>query len=580
MSRDELFGWKGRILRVDLSTGTIEENALESAHREKFLGGRGFGVKWVYDHGMVEALSPQNLLVFSAGPLTGTGTLTSGRAAAVSKSPLTGTICSSNVGGSFGVHLKRSGFDAIVIEGSSSEPVWLEISDGRPALRSAGDLWGKNTRYVFDVLKDFKAVLCIGRAGENRVLLSSIMHNRSHAFGRGGLGAVMGAKLLKAIALTGKDEVKIADRREYASRQKNLSKIFLASPVLKSFSALGTPSLLKVLDWAGVLPVSNFRKRSFSRADDLSAEAWKAAYGSRSKACLACPVGCRKETPGKLVLPEYETIAMFGSNHENADLSGIIELNGLCNDYGLDTVGTGSTLACYAEFENRKFQPNELRNLVAEIGESRGIGTDLGKGSFRFSLSRRKTGSMSVKGLEIPAYDPRGAYGLGLAYGTANRGGCHLGAYMIAPEVLRKPKALRPLTFSGKASYLAVLQNVFAAVDSLIVCKFSYVAAGQEEYANILSAVTGETFAADHLTRIGERIWTLERLYNLREGFRRTDDYLPERFYGKADSLDRIDRDEYDSALSEYYLHRGWNNEGIPEETKLKELGLESLNYE
>ncbi|MFH1148773.1 MAG: aldehyde ferredoxin oxidoreductase family protein [Pseudomonadota bacterium] len=576
MSSDALFGWQGRILRVDLSSGKIEENALESADRENFLGGRGIGVKWVYDHGMVEALSPQNLLVFAAGPLTGTGALTSGRAAAVSKSPLTGTICSSNAGGSFGVHLKRSGIDAIVIEGNSSEPVWLEISDGRPALRSARGLWGRNTRYVFDALKHFKAVLCIGRAGENRVLLSSIMHNRSHAFGRGGLGAVMGAKRLKAIAVSGKDAVRIADRVEFALRQKNLSKILLASPVLKSFSSLGTPSLLKVLDWAGILPVSNFRKCGFAGADEISAESLKRLHPSKSRACISCPVGCKKETLNGSSLPEYETIAMFGSNHENADLCTIIELNRLCNDYGLDTVSTGSTLACFSEAENRKPGTEELCELVKNIGESEGIGVVLGQGSLRYSLSRnKKAASVAVKGLETPAYDPRGAYGLGLAYGTANRGGCHLGAYMIAPEILRKPKALRPLTFSGKASYLAVLQNTFAAVDSLIVCKFAYVAAGQEEYANLLSAVTGESFAADDLTRIGERIWTLERLYNLREGFQRIDDYLPERFYEEAENHKGIDRAEYDDALSEYYSHRGWNNEGIPEKAKLKELGLE-----
>ncbi|MDQ7838220.1 MAG: aldehyde ferredoxin oxidoreductase family protein [Thermodesulfobacteriota bacterium] len=580
--RTPMFGWTGKILRVNLTHRTIDEERLDSQERELYLGGRGLGVKWVYDRGQVEPLSPDNLLVFATGPLTGTGALASGRATAVSKSPLTGAICYSNVGGTFGVHVKKTGYDAIIIDGASPEPLLLEIGGDRPVLKNAWELWGKNTGQVFDHLKGYKAVLCIGIAGEKKNRLASIMHNRSHAFGRGGLGAVMGAKGLKAIAINGTGSVKIARPKEFKNRQENLNKIIAASPVLKNLSLLGTPSLIKVINWAGLLPVANFRKSSFPEADVLAAEALKKLYKPKSRACLACPVACKKEMQAHIPLPEYETIGMFGPNNENSALPSIIEVNQICNDYGLDTISVGSTLACYAEIRGVKLKPAEICDLVKDIGEVRGSGAAMGEGSLHYARAQnRKEASMTVKGLELPAYDPRKAYGLALAYGTSNRGGCHLGAYMVAPEALRKPKAIEPRTFTGKPSYLAIFQDTFAAVDSLVVCKFAYLGAGQEEYANILTAVTGETFAADDLNKIGERIWNLERLYNIREGFTKNDDFLPNRFYEKTGlenaSVENIDRIHYDKALTEYYRHRGWTDEGVPGDHKLKDLGLMNL---
>ncbi|HED00445.1 MAG TPA: aldehyde ferredoxin oxidoreductase [Proteobacteria bacterium] len=574
-----MFGWTGKILRVDLTHKTIEEEKLDLHERELYLGGRGLGVKWVYDRGPVEPLAPNNLLVFAAGPLTGTGTLASGRATAVSKSPLTGTICYSNAGGTFGVQLKKAGYDAIIIDGTSPEPLFLEIEGDQVALRNAQELWGKNTGQVFDYLKDYKAVLCIGIAGEKKIPLASIMHNRSHVFGRGGLGAVMGAKGLKAIAVNGNGRAQIARPEEFKTRQENLRKILVASPVLKNLSFLGTPSLVKVIDWAGLLPVANFRKTSFPEADLLAAEALRKLFKPRSRACLACPVACKKETHDHIPLPEYETLGMFGPNNENSTLQSIVKVNQICNDYGLDTISVGSTLSCYAEIRGQKLNPTETCDLVKNIGEASGPGATLAEGSLHYARAQnRKEASMTVKGLELPAYDPRKAYGLALAYGTSSRGGCHLGAYMVAPEVLRKPKAIEPRTFTGKPSYVAIFQDTFAAVDSLVVCKFAYLGAGQEEYANILTAVTGEIFTADDLNKIGERIWNLERLYNIREGFTKNDDFLPNRFYEKTGlentSAGNIDRIHYDKALTEYYQHRGWTNEGVPGDHKLKKLGL------
>lgn len=577
-----MFGWTASILRVNLTHKTINEEQLDPREKELYLGGRGLGVKWVYDRGPVEPLGPDNLLVFATGPLTGTGTLASGRATAVSKSPLTGTIFYTNVGGTFGVQLKKAGYDAIIIDGASPEPLLLEIQTNQPTLKNAQDLWGKNTGQVFDHLKNYQAVLCIGIAGEKKIRLASIMHNRSHAFGRGGLGAVMGAKGLKAIAITGIKKVKIANPEEFKNRQKSLRKIIAASPVLKTLSLLGTPSLIKVINWAGLLPVANFRKSSFSEADVLAAEALRKLYKPKSRACLACPVACKKETRDHIPLPEYETIGMFGPNNENSALPSIIKVNQICNDYGLDTISVASTVSCYAEIRGQKLEPAEICDLVENIGKTRGLGATLGEGSLRYARSQNhREASMTIKGLELPAYDPRKAYGLALAYGTSNRGGCHLGAYMIAPEVLRKPKAIEPRTFTGKPSYVAIFQDAFAAVDSLVICKFAYLGAGQEEYANILTAVTGETFAADDLNKIGERVWNLERIYNMREGFTRNDDFLPDRFYKKAGLEDasgkHIDRIHYDKALTEYYQHRGWTGEGVPEDDKLKELGLLDL---
>ena len=571
-------GWKRRILRIDLSTGAVQTFAPDDAVLTTYLGGRGLGAKFVYDAGRVDALARENLLVFAAGPLTGTRTPASGRVSLSTKSPLTGTIFDSNCGGSFGPELKKAGYDAIIITGMSSEPVYIEIQDDRVELKPATALWGRNVKETTKLLEDKGSVACIGRAGEKQVLLASIMSDIVHTFGRGGVGAVMGSKHLKAITVKGTGRVDISDEREFEQQKQSINRLIIASPTItRGLSVFGTPFLVKITSWMKILPVANFQQAEPSvNLSPFFGKNIAERCAPRKRACYSCPIACKREDTAGGELPEYETIGMMSANLRNDDYNAIVEANRLCNDYGMDTISVGAVLGCYAELRNAGIAGTELVALTEQIGEQAGIGARLGSGTKRFAESEgHPEAAMQVKGLELPAYDPRGVKGLGFSYATANRGGCHTRAYLVAPEILRKPKAIDPYTFAGKAGHTKIFQDRFAAVDSLVVCKFAFFGVGEEEYANILSAVTGATFSSEDLMRVGERIWNLERLYNLHEGFSRADDVLPERFFAEPANGRIIDRMEFLRTRTEYYRMRGWDDNGVPTERTLKRLGLD-----
>jgi aldehyde:ferredoxin oxidoreductase len=572
------YGWKKKILRIDLSERHIDSFMPEASMLQKYIGGRGLGAKIVYDAGRVDALSPGNVLVFAAGPLTGTTTPASGRVSLSTKSPLTGTIFDSNCGGSFGPELKKAGYDAIIITGKSPEPVFIEIEDERVEIKSALALWGKNVKETTNMLKDRGSVACIGRAGEKLVTLASIISDAVHAFGRGGVGAVMGSKNLKAIVVKGTGNVEIFDRDEFARQKKAINRLLIACPTIsKGLSVFGTPFLVKITSWMNVLPAANFKKS----ASDFDLKPFFATttakdYSPVKKACYSCPIACKRADKEGKELPEYETIGLMSANIQNTDYKAVVEANRLCNDYGLDTISTAGVLGCYSEIRNNGISHAELVNLTIMIGEREGIGERLGRGAARFAAAEgHPEKSMQVKGLELPAYDPRGVKGLGFSYATSNRGGCHTRAYLVAPEILRKPKAIDPYTLAGKAGHTKIFQDRFAAVDSLVVCKFTFFGAGEEEYANVLSAVTGVDYTSEDLMLAGERIWNVERLYNLRAGFSKADDRLPDRFYEAKVNGRVIDREEFLSTLYEYYRMRGWDENGIPTEDKLNVLGIE-----
>jgi aldehyde:ferredoxin oxidoreductase len=571
------YGWKKRILRIDLSTGKMDSFAPEASLLRGYIGGRGLGAKLIYDAMRVDALSPANLLVFAAGPLTGTTTPASGRVSLSTKSPLTGTIFDSNCGGSFGPELKKAGYDALIIAGKSPEPVFIEIEDDRVELKSARRLWGKNAKETTRLLKDKGSVACIGRAGEKQVLLASIMSDKVHTFGRGGVGAVMGSKNLKAVVVKGTGSIEISDKAEFAKQKKSINRLLIASPTInKGLAVFGTPFLMKISNWMKILPVANFEK---AEPDfDLSpffAKHILEQWTPQRKACYSCPIACKREDKEGNELPEYETIGMMSANIQNADYDAIVEANRLCNDYGLDTISVGAVLGCYAEIRDRGISKTELVKLTELIGEKEDVGGKLGKGTKHFAASeRRPETAIQIKGLELPAYDPRGVKGLGFSYATSNRGGCHTRAYLVAPEILRKPKAIDPYTLAGKAGHTKIFQDRFAAVDSLVVCKFAFFGVGEEEYANILSAVTGVDFTSEDLMLVGERIWNVERLYNLREGFSKGDDMLPDRFFEEEVNERVIDREEFLKTRDEYYRMRGWDDNGVPTERTLKRLGI------
>jgi aldehyde:ferredoxin oxidoreductase len=385
----------------------------------------------------------------------------------------------------------------------------------------------------------------------------------------------MGSKNLKAITLKGSGKVEIFDPEEFVIQADSVRRLLIACTTInKGLSVFGTPFLVKITEWMGILPAANFRGTDFD-SSSLFAKRIMEKYSPLKKACYSCPIACKREEQNRKELPEYETIAMLGPNLMNGDYESIVEANRLCNDYGLDTISVGGTLGAYFEHRGRVISPQELVELVKKIGEAKGIGKNLGQGSKSFSGSEGSPElAMQVKGLELPGYDPRGVKGLGFSYATSNRGGCHTRAYLVAPEILRKPKAIDPYTLAGKAGHTKIFQDRFAAIDSLVVCKFAFFGAGEEEYAGVLSAVTGVRYSPEDLMLAGERIWNLEKLYNLREGFEKSSDTLPDRFFSEGLKGKRIDREEFLKTLEEYYRMRGWDENGIPSKQKLTQLGV------
>lgn len=577
-----MFGWNGKIAKVYLTERKTETVPLDEEFLTKYLGGRGLGVKFVYDlvKPGIDPLSSENILVLATGPLTGTTCPTSGRYATVSKSPLTGSIFDSNSGGNFGPELKFAGFDGLVVLGKAEEPVYIEIHNGKISIKDAKHLWGKNTREVNRELSKFGRVACIGKAGEKGVRFANIMNDYTHTCGRGGLGAVMGSKNLKAIVVKGNKKISISDRERYKKYFQDITRLLVASPVSsKGLSEYGTAVLVNLTNYMRILPTGNFRFSRFDFAEEISGEKINSVFPIKKTPCYACPIACKREVRNtEMEVPEYETISMFGSSCRISNIQTIMRANRLCNEYGIDTITTGSTIACYAELKGEELTDKKLLELVELIGERKGIGQELCEGSMRFARANKSPDiSMQVKGLELPGYDPRGVLGLALGYATSNRGGCHLRAYMIGPEIFGKPKLVNRLTFSGKSGLVQVIQNLFTAVDSLVVCKFALFSVGEEEWANILSAVTGIEFVSESLLEIGERIWNIERLFNLTEKFSNKDDTLPERFFQEDGGVEgrNIKKDEFLASLLEYYRFRGWDREGIPTKEKLAQLNIQ-----
>ncbi len=570
-----MFGWTGKTVTIDLKKGKITTGKTDPDILKSVIGGRGLGVKLYYDEidPQIDPLSPENILIFTTGPLTGTAAPMSGRHAMVTKSPLTGTIFDSSSGGFFGKELKFAGIDALIIKGASDEPVYLSIENDDIEIRPAKELWGENVRACTDKLSPKGRVACIGRAGEKLIPIANVMNDYFHACGRGGLGAVMGSKKLKAVVVKGNKKPEIADEEGFKKAIDEAMRLIKAGPVAsKGLSTYGTSALTNLMNYMKILPTQNFRKTEFGGVDRVSGEFIKENYDIKGHACYNCTIACKHIIKSGAFegyeIPEYETLWAYGPDCNNASMDEIIKVNRMCNDYGFDTISSGSTIAAYAEIIGEDIE--KLTGLVREIGEKEGIGEELGKGSRSLANKYGKDVAMQSKGLEFPGYDPRGVLGMALAYATSNRGGCHLRAYMVAPEVLGKPKKIDRLTFSGKAGLVQIFQNEMAALDSLALCRFISFSMSGEESANLLSAATGLYYPTEEFLKCGERIWNLERLFNNSAGFSRKDDSLPARFFESGG----INKEEFEKALNEYYHFRGWDKNGVPTEGKLKELNL------
>ena len=588
-------GWCGKILRVDLSLNQSHSESLEPALLQQFLGGRGLGAYFLFTEisPHIDPLSADNFLAFCTGPLTGTHVPTGGRSSLSMLSPLTHTVFDCNSGSQFGVRLKWAGFDALILEGAASEPVWLEVSAAGCTIHPASDLWGLEIPDVTSRLqcKD-AAIVCIGPAGEHRVLVASIMDDEGHAYGRGGAGAVMGSKNVKAICARGGGPVPIANAETLKFVDYETRKWLNASPrTSQGLPEFGTSVLVNLTNWYGVLPTRNFQEGEFEGASAISGEELRDTHLVKRGACWGCPVACKRKTrtlEQEGEGPEYETIYALGSNLGIDDFAAVIEANYLCNRLGLDTISVGATISCAMELAERGLLQGDLRfgradllrQAVEDTAYRRGFGDDLADGSRH--LADKYGGpevAMQVKGLELPGYDPRGMQGQGLLYATSNRGACHLRGNMLGPELLGVPKMVDRHSYRGKAGLEIVLQHSGAVIDSIGMCKFAAFAIGDEFFARLLSAVTGVPYKVQDMLMAGERIWNLERLYNLRAGFTRVDDTLPPRFLNtpleKGGTRGQVVH--LDEMLEEYYRFRGWTQQGVPTAAKLQALGLDRL---
>ena len=598
-----MYGWIGNVLRVNLTDGTFRREPLREDLARDYLGARGLGTRYFVDEvdPTVDPISPENKLFFVAGPLTGTLGTSAGRFNVVAKSPLTGTIGASNSGGYWGPELKFAGWDMVVLEGASPKPVYLYLYNDKAELRDASSLWGKETHEATDLLlaeTDPEAkVACIGPAGENQVLLANIMNDKHRAPGRGGMGAVMGSKNVKALVVRGTKGVQVADREGFLAAVKRARAKLAAHPVTSGGLPLyGTNVLVNILNQSGGLPTRNFQTGVFDRADKTGGETQRDTRLHRNKGCFGCTIACGRVSfaadpfAGEGEGPEYETSWSFGADCEVDDIDAIAKANYRCNELGLDTISLGSTVACAMELVERGYVDpqtvgSDLRfgnaramvDLVDQVGYRRGFGELVGQGSWRLaSHFGHPELSMTVKKQEMPAYEPRAIQGIGLNYATSNRGGCHVRGYLISPEILGVPQKLDPQSIEEKPAWDKIFQDLTAAVDSAGLCLFTTFGIGGEEIAAQLAAATGVPYTAEEVLKVGERIWNMERLFNLKAGFTAADDTLPDRLLkeplpegphkGKVSRVPEM--------LPRYYEARGWDAQGVPTPEKLAELGL------
>ena len=590
-------GWCEKVLDIDLNAQTYRTYPLDMDLARLFVGGRGLGARLLWDlvGPAVDPLSPENVLIFAAGPLTATGYQTSNRFSVSTKSPLTGTILDANSGGFWGMQFKKSGFDAMIVRGRTERPVWIEIKPGEVLFHDAAELWGMRVRAVSKLLgqnNNRRNVLCIGPAGENLSRMAAIMNDGERSLARGGPGAVMGSKNLKAIVVEGKDRPEIDDPDQFKFMLYESRKLLAASPLTsQALPEFGTVVMMNIVNNIGALPTRNHQQTQFEGAEAISGETLTEKYLVKNASCWACPIGCTRVSRTEKVEgegPEFETTWAFGAQCGIDDLEAIIEVNSLCNDLGIDTISAGSTIACAMELSEKGYLDSGLRfgradllsTCVEDMAYRRGLGAEMADGSLRLATKYGHPElSMSAKGLEMPAYDPRGMQGQGLLYATSNRGGCHMRGNMLGPEVLGLPKLIDRFQVQGKSSFVILHQNSSAAIDSLVLCKFTNLGVADEYFARVLSAVTGIHYATGDMIRVGERVWNLERLYNLREGFTREDDTLPPRLLNEAPAEGPSQGwvVQLEPMLKEYYRGRGWDENGVPSPKKLAELGLANL---
>jgi aldehyde:ferredoxin oxidoreductase len=612
-----LYGWTGTLLRINLSTGRIGKEPINEAWARDFLGGRGLGAKYLYEEmdPHVDPLSPDNKLIFATGPLTGTNASCGARYMVITKGPLTGAITTSNSGGHWGPQLKFAGYDLLILEGKAERPCYIDIYNDTVALRSAEHLWGKTVSDTEDSIREELGVpgyvvACIGPAGERLVKFACIMNDKHRAAGRSGVGAVMGSKNLKAIAVRGTGPVNVADPEHFMRAVWGAKKMLKENPVTgQGLPTYGTEILVNVINEQGFLPTNNFQMSQMEGAENISGERLHDTRLVANKACFACTIACGRVTKlpddaaSKYMVttharnwktagegPEYENAWAMGADCGIDDLDALIKAGWIANDLGMDPISMGATLAAAMELYEKGIINDQITGmplrfgsgavLVAmaeKMGYREGFGNELAEGSKRLC---DKYGHpeffMGVKGQEFPAYDPRGLQGMGLGYATSNRGACHLKAYTVAAEVFGIPKKVEPSATEGKAELTKIFQDMTSVVDATGLCLFLTFGISLEEILPEIVHGTGIAYDAESVLKVGERIWNLERLWNQKAGFTGKDDTLPKRILQEpiTSGPAKGQVSKFGEMLPEYYRLRGWTPDGQPTASKLIELGL------
>ncbi len=556
---------EGKIPEINLSKSSVKVEDIDIETFENYIGGKGLAVKYLYENlkPKIDPFDEKNILIFAIGPLTGTPAPCSGKAVLVSKSPLTNTIFDSYCGGYFGFAMRRSGYYLIAIKGRSNSPCYVYIENENVEILDANEIWYKNNFETQDILKrkhgKDSQIASIGIAGVNKVRFANVIHDRHRAFGRGGLGAIMGSKNLKAVVIKGNKRIKIFDKQKFRETCKYAYELLRMQTV--RLQKYGTPNIVKILNEEKALPTRNFQKSYFENADKISGETLS-KYHIGSYACFSCNIRCGKIIKVEDIVTyslEYETVFSFGSNLEIDDIKTIALANNLCNDLGLDTISTGVTIACFIEACEKgifkydiKFGDNKsVLKLIEEIAYRKNIGNELAEGVKRFASKYGIDFAMEIKGLELPGYDARGVYGYSLAIATSNRGGCHLRAPIYIDELLNK--TLNRFEKKNKAKEVIYKQNLNAALDSLILCKFTVRAFDETIYSKLLKYCTGLNIDEKKFLEIGNKIFHLEREFNRREGIDERYDYLPKRFLYEKNSGGYVTDLEI---LDEYYKLR------------------------
>ncbi len=613
MRENTITGTSNRILEVDLERRSFDIITISLEDRKLYLGAKGLGLRLLHERLSpgIDPLSPENIIIFMPGVMMGTGFPCSNRFHAISKSPLTGIITTSSCGGPFGLHLKTGGWDGLILKGASAEPVWLEVTAEGIRFHDGHAYWGMNTgefQRAMDLVGAGEVV--IGPAGERLVRIANI--RSGHRFlGRGGLGAVLGSKKVKAIIARGGSYKIVPSRPSLFQKTKDRALRYINSNEITSYlyRRYGTRANVLLNNNAEILPVRNFKRGSDHRAYKISGEEIRERFFVSPSPCAKCAIRCGQKGlfGGKMLqVPEYETTALLGSNLEIFAPEVIARWNHLAAELGLDTISLGNILGWYMEAGEKGLLPCEIGfgeergidRVIEDIGQGRGIGGELGRGVRYLSDKYGGKGfAMHIKGMEMPGYDPRGSFGQALSYAVANRGACHLSAFLVAMDVYFR--FLNPKSAWAKARYVRFFESLTAVINSLQVCQFTMFAYVLESplarytpqvllglfmenfpilaiplidfglYRDMWRAVTGIKISRGDFLRAGDRIVVLERVLNCREGISSSEDTLPPRIMEETEKNIPLQ-----SMLKEYYHLRGYDEKGVPTPSTLKNLKI------